>query len=148
MMGVGISMITKSVSRSVAVNTVSMSNVLEHCVRKMPMGAQFNFQLVPHWKTVAPKKASVHKVTITIMVRHAIRNARSDPRILSQRKRRDSLMIPKVIFSVLWNPYLYFCTKCSRSVETGQSLTTGECPVMAPCTVPEIKTAFRARTKI
>ena len=47
-MGIGIAMIIRSVIISVAVNTVSISSVFEHCVKKIPIGAQLRLQFSPH----------------------------------------------------------------------------------------------------
>ena len=62
---------------SVTVKTVSISKVLEHCVRNVVMGAQLSFQFTPHWKTVAKKKDTLHADTITIMIQLALLNART-----------------------------------------------------------------------
>jgi hypothetical protein len=70
--GTHMKMIMNSVAKSVAVNTVSMLRVLEHCVRNVPIGAQFNFQFVPHWKTVAKKKDMLHMATTTIITQQKI----------------------------------------------------------------------------
>ena len=68
MSGTGISMIIKSVARSVAVNTVSIFRVFVHCVRKRVIGAQFHAQLVPHWKRVAKKNEIDQAMMTPIMM--------------------------------------------------------------------------------
>ena len=64
MSGTGMNIMTKSVVRSVAVNTVSIFRVFVHCVRKRVIGAQFHDHFVPHWKRVA-KKNEVDQATMT-----------------------------------------------------------------------------------
>ena len=46
--GIGIAIIMRSVMISVAVNTLSMSKVLEHCVKNISIGAQLRLQFSPH----------------------------------------------------------------------------------------------------
>ena len=46
--GIGMAMMIRSVVISVAVKTVSMFNVFEHCVKKIPIGAQLRSQCSPH----------------------------------------------------------------------------------------------------
>lgn len=66
------------------------------------MGAQFNFQFVPHWKTVAKKNEMLHMVTITIMAQQKTWNdLPAREKILFQRRRSDILIRPKVIFSIV-----------------------------------------------
>ena len=92
---------------SVAVKTVNMSSVLEHCVKKTVIGAQLSCQSSPHWKTVAKKKAKLHAVTTPIMIQLIMLKARTWPKIRRHKNKIDSLIRPKAIFSVVWNPYLY-----------------------------------------
>ena len=99
--GIGIAMIIRSVRISVTVKTVSMSRVLEHLVKKIRIGAQLRLQLVPHWKTVAKKKAKVHAMTILIMIQLAMLNLRTWPKIRRHKDKMDSLISPKAIFSVV-----------------------------------------------
>lgn len=154
--GIGIAIIMRSVMISVAVNTLSMSRVLEHCVKNISIGAQLRLQSSPHWKTVAKKNAKLHVVTMPIMIQLAMLEAWTWPKILRHRNKIDSLIRPKASFSVVWNPYLYWgqCKRrcyndqirlegstlsalCSVSVETGKSSTTGEWPVITFWTHPD-----------
>jgi hypothetical protein len=101
MIGTGMSMIIKSVKTSVAVKTVSILSVLEHCVRKIMIGAQFQVHLVPHWKRVA-KKNAIDQATINqIIIEQNIEKDRTRPNSRFQRKRIDSLISPNAIFSVV-----------------------------------------------
>ena len=103
----GIAIIMRSVRISVAVNTLSISRVLEHGVRNISIGAQFRFQSTPHWKTVAKKNATLHAVTIPIMIQLALLKAGTWPKILRHKNKIDNLIKPKASYSVVWNPYLY-----------------------------------------
>jgi hypothetical protein len=111
------------------------------------MGAQFHDQCVPHWKTVTKRNVMVQAIRKTIMIQQAIMKGRERLKIDFQRKTSDSFINPKAIFSVVWNAYLYFWARISRSVVTGQLFTTGEWPVIAPCIVPPRKMPFSASTK-
>lgn len=99
--GMGMAIIMRSVMISVAVNTLSMSRVLEHCVRKISIGAQLRLQSSPHWKTVAKKKAKLHAVTMPIMTQLALLKARTWPKILRHKNKIDNLIKPKASFSVV-----------------------------------------------
>ena len=74
MMGSGMDIITKSLSKSVTQNTVSISNELVHCVKKSVIGAQFQLQWVPHWNTVAKKNEMLHAMTKTIVAQQTTLN--------------------------------------------------------------------------
>ena len=100
-MGTGIAIIMRSVIISVAVNTLSMSRVLEHCVKKISIGAQLRLQCSPHWNTVAKKNVKLHAVTRPIIVQLAMLKARTWPKILRHRNRMDNLIKPKASFSVV-----------------------------------------------
>jgi len=92
---------------SVAVNTVNILRVFEHCVKKIVIGAQLKLQCRPHWNTVAKKNAKLHAATNPIMIQLSILKMRTWPKIRRHKNKMDNLMRPKVIFSVVWNPYLY-----------------------------------------
>jgi hypothetical protein len=140
-------MMMKSVARSVAVNTVSILRVSLHCVKKKKIGAQFHDQCVPHWNTVAKVNATVQAMIMTIMILPNFRNLRLEPNIRSQRNNIDTLINPKVTFSVIWKAYLYIWTSSSSLVGVGRLLTKMEWPVMVPCTVAAIKMPLHAKTK-
>lgn len=110
------------------------------------MGLQFSGQRVPHWKTVAKRKARVQAIVIPIMAQQATTNRRDRLKSRFQRKRSDSLIKPKTIFSVIWKAYLYFCATISRGVVTGKPSTTGEWPVIAPSIVAPRNIPFRIST--
>lgn len=99
--GIGIAIIMRSVMISVAVNTLSMSRVLEHCVRKISTGAQLRLQSSPHWNTVAKKNAELHAVTIPTMTQLALLKAGTWPKILRHRNKMDNLIKPKATSSVI-----------------------------------------------
>jgi hypothetical protein len=99
--GTGMAMMIKSEIISVIANTVRTSRLLMHFVRKMPIGAQFNDQWVPHWKTVVKKKASVHATVNPIITQHMILKPWEAPNSRFQRKRNDILIRPKTNFSVV-----------------------------------------------
>ena len=125
--GTGINMMMKSVSRSVAVKTVSMARVSVHFVKKKKIGDQFQSHLVPHWNTVAKKNVKLHAIIIPIMIQQKIINprvARANIRI--HRNKIDSLMRPKASFSTDWKPHLYRWTRCSSSLVTGRPLAISE----------------------
>lgn len=106
-MGIGIATIRESVMISVVVNTVNILRVFEHCVKKTVIGAQLKVQCRPHWNTVAKKNAKLHAVTSPIMTQPSILMMRTWPKIRHHKNKMDNLMRTKVIFSVVWNPYLY-----------------------------------------
>ena len=97
----GIAIIMRSVTISVAVNTLSISKVLEHCVRKISIGAQLRLQCSPHWKMVPKKNARLHADTMPIMAQLAMLKARTWPKILRHRNKIDNLIKPKASFSVV-----------------------------------------------
>lgn len=100
-MGIGIANIKRSVRISVAVKTVDISKVLEHWAKKILMGAQLRLHFTPHRKMVAKKNVKLHADTITIMTQLALLKARTWPKIRRQRNRKESLIRPKAIFSVI-----------------------------------------------
>lgn len=127
--------IIRSERMSVAENTVRTSRLSMHSVRKIPIGAQFNDQRVPHWKSVVKKNASVHATVKPIITQHRILNRLEDPKSRFQRSSSEILIKPKQNFSVIWKAYLYFCATASSGIHCGQPSTTGECPVIAPSIV-------------
>lgn len=92
---------------SVAVNTVNILSVFEHCVRKIKIGPQLRLQCRPHWNTVAKKNATLQAETNTIINQLSILKILTWPKIRRHKNKMDSLIRPKATFSVVWNPYLY-----------------------------------------
>ena len=122
-------MMIRSVITSVSVNTVNTVSVSEHSPRNVQIGAQFKSQTIPHWNTVAKKKARLHATMIPIMTQHHIANQRTAPKMRFQSRRMEILMRPKAIFSVVWMPYLIY-SRCfispylfsNRGVQLDQSV--------------------------
>ena len=106
--GIGIAIIKISVMMSVAVKTVNTSKVFEHWAKKSVIGAQLRLQFSPHWNTFVKKNIKLHVDTTTIITQLALLNARTWPKIRRQRNKTESFIRPKAIFSVIWNPYLYY----------------------------------------
>lgn len=146
MIGTGMMMIIKSVTTSVAQNTVSIFKVLEHFVRNQEMSDQFQSQWTPHWKTVAPVNATPQAAQTPIIIQQAIRNFLIMPKNLIHSSRIEILIRAKAGFSQDWKYHLYLCDRISSGVVTGQSSDTGECPPIGPSTTPAIKLPFKLRT--
>ena len=100
MIGTGIYMITKSVKTSIAMKTAFRSTVLAHWPKKKEMGAQFQSQCVPHWKIVAKKNETDQAMMKPITIQQKMAKSLTWPKSRFQRKRTDSLISPRVIFSV------------------------------------------------